>query len=544
MSYRRRQRESAGGVRGPNSALTEFLREQGISAETIRRRHQERREVEAQEAEEEEEQSQDGQEEEELVAAAERKRNAADDSDEEVLLTDKNFCIDCAREFKITVYSKRVEREGKIGYLCPVCTQIQVKKERSQRKNQMEARKKRKKMAAALLDRQELKLPSLQDMCIKLISQNIEDVDVLGDIGVMNMKKISRILSKNRSLNDQTMVLFLETSLKELEFWDCSKIDSDSLNKIAAFCPNVEKLTLSMCGQLHNDNLKYFATNLKNLKYIDLNGPFLINQVCWQEFFEMVGQRLEGFRIANTHRFSSECLVSLLDNCGSGLKDLSLSRLDGLDEKSIYDMLPHYLNSLVHLEISHPHKEDLIDDQLLISILANNGETLESLVLDGCSNLTDEFLINGVKPFCGNLRKLSLGMLDQITDEGLGTLFGDWNINDGLMELSLKRCVSLTGASVYEALKHSSQTLIQMDLNSVYGLDFDFFVKWTRNLRLQLLTSLDLGFVRSCDDRVLAMLGRVCPKLTIVEIYGNNRCTGNANIRPGLRVIGRESDSI
>lgn len=70
------------------------------------------------------------------------------------------------------------------------------------------------------------------------------------------------------------MTLFLTPDLKRLEFWDCSNVDSDSLNKIASFCPNLESLTLFMCGQLHNDNLQYFATNLTKLHDLALNGPF------------------------------------------------------------------------------------------------------------------------------------------------------------------------------------------------------------------------------------------------------------------------------
>lgn len=106
------------------------------------------------------------------------------------------------------------------------------------------------------------------------ITENIEDVDVLGDIGQMNMNRISMILSKNRSLNNKTISLFLSPDLKSLQFWDCSNVDSDSLNKIASYCPHLESLTLFMCGQLHNDNLQYFATQLTKLTELSLNGPF------------------------------------------------------------------------------------------------------------------------------------------------------------------------------------------------------------------------------------------------------------------------------
>lgn len=38
-------------------------------------------------------------------------------------------------------------------------------------------------------------------MLLQIISDHIEDVEALGDIGALNMEEISRVLSKNRSLS-------------------------------------------------------------------------------------------------------------------------------------------------------------------------------------------------------------------------------------------------------------------------------------------------------------------------------------------------------
>ncbi|CDK30014.1 unnamed protein product [Kuraishia capsulata CBS 1993] len=552
MRSRRNETNEESSVRGPNSALTAFLREQGITAEVIERRNRQREEQEELEraAVTQRVATDANSDIEELVDAATSKRRAADVSDDDGDDGNhdrdpdgKSYCLDCDVEFKITVLSKRAERNGRAGYLCADCTLIQQRKARNARRNEVEARKRRKKVAAALLDKQEYKLPSLQDICVKLISQNIEEVDAFGDIGTVNMRKISKILSKNRSLNGHTMTLFLDAGLKELEFWDCSNMDSDSYTKIAAFCPRIERLTLWMCGQLHNDNLRYIATNLPNLTHLTLNGPFLISDSCWQDFFEIVGSRLKGFHILNTHRFSNDSMVSLLENCGSGLEELTISRMDGLDSKPVYDILPHYLTKLKHLEISYPTKEELVDDALIVNLLSVNGETLETLILDGCSGLTDATLVSGIRPFCPSLRKLSLGLLDQITDDGASQLFTDWDINDGLMEVSLRRCTALTDAGVYPMLEHSRSTLIELNLNSVYGITTQMFQDWSRNLKLGLLTSLDIGFVQSVNDKAVSILGRVCPKLTILEVYGCNNCTQEATVRSGLRLIGRQTDN-
>ncbi|KAK6464269.1 putative DNA repair protein [Scheffersomyces coipomensis] len=638
------RRSRTSGVRGPNSALTEFLRNAGITdafrarrereatdgestangsdqdvqevleeeGDTVveaevemiptRRRSSRRNRVNEAEVEEDEEIKQ-------IKIAAIKKRKMAkrggngDDDDE---FDDPDFsefedeigtngmkrfgeedtCVDCGTTFHLTVYSRFLKE--KQGYICENCNETLKVRERKARKNQLNARKRRRTFAQALLNKSEVKIPKLQDICIKKISANISDVDALGDIGQVNLNKLSQILSKNRSLNDDTISLFLNPSLKSIEFWDCSNVDSDSYSKIASFCPNVESLTLFMCGQLHNDNLKYYTTNLKNLKNLSLNGPFLISDSMWQEYFEESGSRFEKFEIRNTHRFGNDSLISLLENSGSKLSSLKLSRLDGLDSEAVYDLIPHYLSpsTLTELEISYPHTEDIVTNDLLINILAITGESLQSLNVDGCTSLTDRFLLEGVARFCPNLTHLSMKLLDQVTDEGFAQAFDEFSKvnNGGLLSVDVTKCIGLSDNAIYSLLKHSSHTLIELSLNSLHQVTKDFFLQvftddltafkksrlemieqqgddepedededgdgdhkklqYFSHVRLPLLTTWDCGFVRAVDDEILDLIGKSCPKLSILEVYGNNKCTSKANIVDGLMVIGRQNDQI
>ncbi|CUM49118.1 uncharacterized protein AC631_01203 [Debaryomyces fabryi] len=626
----RRSNRTLTGVRGPNSALTEFLRVEGIT-DAFRRRQErddsasrEQSPTDRNDTEESEiplpssrldiheniVNEEEDEEERAIRQAARRKRKAAnrrlgggfpsesdsDDDDDKDYSDDdvrgngfKKFgeednCVDCGKIFNMTVYS-RYDRARK-GYLCEACNENLKQREKIARRNQLNARKKRKKVAQALLDKSSVQMPTLQDICIKKITQNIDDVDALGDIGQTNMNKISMILSKNRSLNNSTMTLFLHAGLKELEFWDCSNVDSDSLNKIASYCPNLESLTLFMCGHFHNDNLKYFDSNLPHLADLSLNGPFLISDAMWQEYFENGGSRLSKFEIRNTHRFGNDSLISLLENCGSKLTKLKLSRLDGLDSAPVYDLIPHYLltSTLTSLEISYPYKEELITDDLLINILSITGESLTSLNVDGCSNLTDRFLSEGVVRFCPNLTHLSLKLLDQLTDEGFAAAFRDYSkVNSGgLINVQLTKCTGLGNNAIHSLLNYSAQTLVELSLNSIYNVDKDFLFQiftddhhplkialkdsidnssqriaparsdeennrngitnFYSRINFPLLTTLDIGFVRAVDDEILNFISDNCSKLTILETYGNNRCTLRANVRNDLMVIGRQND--
>lgn len=614
------------GVRGPNSALTEFLRVEGIT-DAFRERRQ--REVESSSNTQTPVPEEgllasanaspatiappvlvEDDEEEQIRAAGRKKRRIArsrsmggdpgsdgsdgesdsdfkasnDDLDDNDLDGLKNFgeedvCVECGNPFTLTVYSRYLEDLK--GYLCDDCNEILKKKERSIKRNQVNARKRRKKLAQALLDKKTVRLPSLQDVCIKTITQNIQDVEALGDIGQLNINKISRILSKNRSLNDSTVSLFLNPDVKALEFWDCSNVSSYSFNQIAAFCSNLESLTIFMCGQFHNDNLVYYKDKLPHLTKLSFNGPFLISNQLWQDFFDQAQCNLQEFEVRNTHRFGNQALISLLENRGSSLTSLKLSRLDGLDSASVYELIPQYLTpgQVTSLEISYPYKDELVSDDLLIHILAITGESLRYLNVDGCTQLTDLFLIEGIAKFCPCLEVLSMKNLELLTNDGFVEAFKEFSIinTGGLVTVDLTKCIGLGNQAVYSLLKHSGETLVEASLNSLDKVTKSFLLQvltddtaqWKKDLQksiedgvndgleeddekeefyskvsLPLLTKLDIGFVRSFDDEVTETFSTKCPKLTYLEVYGDNRCTSKAKARSDLLIIGRQGDAI
>lgn len=522
----------------------------------------------------------DDDEEVQIRLAARRKRaarngsisdeNDSDDADFELgnnykRLGEDDECVQCGNTFSVTVYSRFLD--AKKGYLCDSCNEEVKKRERNARRNQLSARRKRKKVAEALLDKKTVRFPTLQDLCIRKITANIADVEVLGDIGQVNMNKISQILSRNRSLDSSTVALFLHPGLKTLQFWDCSNVDSDALNKIASFCPNLELLTLYMCGQLHNDNLSYFSSQL-SLQELCLNGPFLISDTMWQDFFEAGGSKLARFEVRNTHRFGNDSLISLLENCGKNLTLLKLSRLDGITSGAVLELIPHYVQPalLTHFELSYPFKEDLVTDDLLVNLLSVTGESLTHLNLDLCSNLTDRFLHEGVMRFCPRLTHLSIKGLDQLTNDGVAMAFSDYSAvnGGGLISLDISKCENLGNEALHAILAHSGHTLVELQTNLVYGLTKDFFMQiltedlhpskkkaentesdpFYGHVSFPLLTRWDAGFVRAVDDEVLSLVSKNCSKLAYVEVYGNNKCTSKARVRDDLLIIGRQSDVI
>lgn len=455
--------------------------------------------------------------------------------------------------------------------LCPVCSQEKVSKGKTSTSRAQEAKTEaykttklyRKKVAAALLDRREYSnVPSLQDTCINLIIENIENVEALGSLSYHNRDRIARILSRNRQLNTSTVKLFLEPTVKVLELWDCSQINADTLNLIPAYCPYLEKLTLSMCGQVRSEFLIKCASQLKNLKEVHLDGAFLVSETAWSDFLVAIGSRLEKLDIRNTHRFTAMSLSVLVESCPN-LTHLTLDRISGLTDPAGYFLIAG-LQKLVHLEISNPPQEmvmaedmSLITDETIITILNSVGAQLQTLVLDGCSELTDRFVTDGLRPCCSPLRlkKLSLANIDQLTDEVMADLFSTWSENLSKLKsgplmtsINLERCIGLSDESISAMLDFVHPSIVTLNISALPDVSEAAFAVALINHTNEdgsikeyfpYLESISVNFVQSFNNEVVQKLTEAAPHLEFVEVFGVSNVNKDCSVRPGVKLIGR-----
>lgn len=562
--YRARARRDNGSseVRGPNSALTQFLREQGISAENIRERWLESQQNKKNEKEQKREDSSATESDIDLNGGSLISEGDESEKSEDETVDDNEWAAgadDRLRRLRESRGESDSDEEAEQDIISPrrrqkrsvMTSDGNLNSQKTIQQHTM--RKRRKQKAANLLDKRGKMISSLQDMCIDTITKSIikhteENLvqhirDSLGGISFENFNKLAKALSKNRALNDSTLQLFLNTKLRTLTFHDCSKISYDGYKQLAIFSPHLESLSLQMCGQLNNEALLYLAQKLSNLREIYLDGPFLINADTWSKFFNLMKGRLETFHIGNTHRFSDQSLSALLSNCGSTLKSLRLSTLDSVTN---YSLLPQYLSASDYhtLMIENPSSETDVNDEVLINILGAVGKNLKHLSLNGCTGLTDEFIVNGLLPFLSNagtssLDTLKLEDLDQITSDGIVTLFSSLKFPE-LKTCSFKRCIRLDDASMIELLLCCRPTIEKLNLNSLKLLSAKSF----SFMHCPNLKTLNVGFVRCMSDELVQEIVTQNSSLSIIEVYGDNKVTAKCKVRRDVIIIGRQSDSI
>ncbi|SMN19370.1 similar to Saccharomyces cerevisiae YJR052W RAD7 Protein that recognizes and binds damaged DNA in an ATP-dependent manner (with Rad16p) during nucleotide excision repair [Maudiozyma saulgeensis] len=574
--YRSRNRNRGNNIKGPNSALTQFLQEEGISAESIKQRWLDTHPTEDEVGKPSDQDNVKEHEEDKNITVSEESKSLetsvdlleSSDEDEE----SKNYknLLDISSKRRLMTLregddSDEEEYHASESPSVPPTRSEKdpatILKQRARTKKLLHGRKKRRKRAANLLDQKGEEIPSLQQIALSVISKNISSWetdnnnekflfthlrDVLGGISLDNLNRLANALSKNRALNDNTLQLFLKTDLKSLTFYDCSKVSYEGYKTLAIFSPHLEELSLQMCGQLNNEALLYIAEKLPNLRSLKLDGPFLINEDTWTKFFQIMKGRLQEFHVSNTHRFTDKSLNSMLQNCHTELVSLGFSRLDSLFN---YAILPQYLtNEHFHtLVIEYPYNEEDVSDEVIINILGQVGPTLKCLVLKQCDELTDSMIVNGMNAFlCGTngvndtLKTLVLESLDQITSDSLVYFFSQISL-PSMETCSLMRCTEISDDAIVELfLNCAKDSLIHLNLNSLKNLTAKTFSVF----KCDKLETLDLGFIRCIDDGTMELICKQNLNLQLVDVFGDNLITKNANIRQGVKLLGRQSDSI
>lgn len=523
------------GVRGPNSALTEFLRSQGISANEISRRYAYRqsREGEQENIDREteivqqqvENEPQDPEVRAIAEAAARKRRQDADGPGNEGTA----LCAFCQTRFTITVFTR--EAPGGKGWLCRTCGASSRKP--AKRTGDATAKRRRKQLAAALLDLRNSVAPTLQELCINTVAQYIDDVEELGELSVSSLNRIARILCKNRRLTPHTIQLFLRPEIKSLEFWDCSGLTPEAINLITSMCPNIETLALGMCGQMIDENLERLASGLPRLQNLYLDGPFLIRKSAWMDFFDSVGPRLKKFALRSVYRIDVEALAVMIESFKDSLESLSLSRLSQLADSTPFFMLSD-LESIKELELMELDP-GAWSDAALVSFLNGRGHQLTKLVIDGDESIGDS-VIDAIAQNCVILQHLELKRLPSITEESVIRLFEGWDeaeSNLGLTTLSLERCITLGDPAISAALNHARTTLVDVNINSLKLITPNTLVALAE---LPNLTRLDIGFV-GCADPVHIYKLSTCKSLRLILAFGNIHLTGMP-LPQGVTVLG------
>ncbi|KAF7361740.1 Dna dependent atpase [Mycena venus] len=534
----------AENVRGPMSALTEFLRSTGITPTTIARRvatQQQQNQPEAgpsnarpsprrnnSRRDVDEGYASDNLDEPDSPPKKQKKDDDEESDEDAYTALSKSMwtntpkpavgsfanCASCEKQFTVTKYT--MASSSGPGFLCHPCAKAggndPFKKPAAPRKRKVPAEKR------TVVHIEERSFPTLVSVCIDVIARHIDDVEAFGDIGALNMDAISKALSKNRSLTSENATLFYGAENTKLALYDATNLSPDGFSTLGHLNPNLTNLRLDFCGPLNDTVMASWNNSFPNLVSLELLGPFLVREAAWIAFLES-HPNLEAFLITQSPRFSLDCLKTLIENSKTTLRRLGLREVGKLCDEWLEPIAE--ISNITYLDLAEP-SESLTDDAV-ITLLAAVGTNLAHLDLSGHSALTDDVLAHGIDPHMHNLTSLALTHLPELTDAGVAAFFGAFNDGAGLVRLNLSRNPELGTEALEAIIEHSGMTLQELNINGWKDVGEEAVNKLggMRDLR-----RLDVGWCRSVDDWVVKKILEGCRALAELKVWGVQSCRG------------------
>lgn len=559
-------------IRGPQSALTDFLASHNISANQIRLDHERRRqEALAQTPQEDDDavagpsnanvSAADGQDEASTKRSSKRKvetqkaidkikeskrfqkrKKRLQDSDDEDDLIEELLkssgpapgqmanCENCSVRFTVTPYS-RAGPDG--GLLCNPCGK-ELDKEQGPAKKKKTASGgpvgRRRKTQSNLLDGNiALGAKSLMSLCIETLAKNIDLADDLGALPPQTIDKIARILSKKRLLDPTTLNLFLQPDAEEIAVYDGAKLSSDDMIRILQMAPKMKNLKIRNAVQFKDEVMEYLLSRDHiNLEGLYMYGANLLSSEMWKKYLVAKGKTLQKLQVYYTDKhFDNECLTTLKTTAPS-LRRLKVYNNQQVGCAGIRELA--YLKSIQHLSV---HVHNKVHSDIWVDVLSSVGAGLKTFSLRMTPQL-DNTVLAAIHSNCRVLKKLRITDSEAMTDAGFSRLFTDWK-NVGLVHLDLQKCrhidsqhprenpdgIGLCSEGFKALMQHSGQTLQYLNVHACRHISKEAFEEVFDPEKLYPeLKSLEISFCEEVTDFIVGGIFKTCPNLKELNVFG------------------------
>ncbi|KAI9848673.1 MAG: hypothetical protein M1837_006760 [Sclerophora amabilis] len=567
----RRNTGNANRIRGPQSALTDFLASHNISANEIRLSHQARQQAAEQETLEEEavveEPATAEEEKENNVQAKKRKRKEDkavekikqskkfqkkrktrgrrhdDDSDEaedaaawDMYSKSKpvpgqlDNCGICNKRFTVTNYSK-AGPDGKL--LCAKCSKDFEKEDKQNKAKKKQAANghKRRQMQSNLLDGVILRgAKTLTQLCIQKVVANIHEVEDFGDLPPSLTDELAKIFSKKRVMNSQTIDFFVRPEYETVNIYDAADLTTDDYMRLFAVDPDIKNLSLQNCGQFKNQVLEYITNNPAiSIVNLCLGGANLIDDDIWRHFLASKGKHLKSLKLNYIDgHFDDDTFSELVKHCPQ-IWRLKLEIMGKITHKSI-EAMPS-LKNLTHLTL-RPRK--VMESDSFITLLSSSvGPQLRTFCLEDCPDI-DDTLLASIHDNCRHLSKLRIAKNSLLTDAAFVNLFKDWE-NPALAHINLQRCrdvdannatenengIGLCAAGFEALMAHSGSRIEYLNVTSNRHITRQAFSNVFDGVKqYPHLQTICVSFCGEVDDTVLAGIFKSCAALKKIWIFG------------------------
>ncbi|KAJ8538398.1 hypothetical protein K7X08_014938 [Anisodus acutangulus] len=271
--------------------------------------------------------------------------------------------------------------------------------------------------------------------------------------------------------------------LEKLDLCQCPAITDKSLLAIAKSCPNLTTLTIESCSKIGNESLQAVGRFCPKLKFVSLKNCPMIGDQGIASLFSSAGHVLTKVKL---HALNiSDMSLAVIGHYGIAVTGIALIGLQNINERGFWVM--------------------------------GNGQGLQklrSLAITACHGVTDLGL-EALGKGCPNLKLFCLRKCTVLSDNGL-VAFAQGS--GALENLQLEECHRITQAGLFGVLLNCGKKLKALSLVNCFGVK-ELACQFSSLLPCNSLQSLS---IRNCPvgNATLALVGRLCPKLTHLELSG------------------------
>ncbi|KAK4375229.1 hypothetical protein RND71_005906 [Anisodus tanguticus] len=257
-------------------------------------------------------------------------------------------------------------------------------------------------------------------------------------------------------------------SLRDLSLWNVSSVGDEGLSEIAHGCHLLEKLDLCQCPAVTDKSLLDIAKNCPNLTFLTIDSCSNIGN----ESLQAVGRycpNLKVIAVNNCPLIGDQGISGLFSSAGHVLIRVKLQALN-ISDVSLA-VIGHYGIAVTDLALGG--LRSVKERGFWVMGNGQGLQKLKSLTISACNGVSDLGL-QAICKGCPNLKLFCLQKCDDLSDNGL---------------------VAFVKASVL---------LENLQLEECHGITQTGF----------------FGVLFNCGNATIAVLGRLCPELTHLELSG------------------------
>ncbi len=214
-----------------------------------------------------------------------------------------------------------------------------------------------------------------------------------------------------------------------------SSFTTRGIDAIASFCCNLTEINISFCRSIDDGGLVRLVSTLSKLQKIAIAECIQFSESAIAEAFRVLPESMLHLDARATN-VADDAMDALASRC-SNLESLNISHCESISERSARCSFP----SLLRLEM----KGLALRDAGVVSLVSSSSAGLRELNVSNVA-ITDDCLLRIASTSAlSNLRSLILMGCTNITDVGVISIA---NAAPLLIELNLQACFEVTGESV------------------------------------------------------------------------------------------------